>query len=62
MLSALDVLEEHGEEILRDIPLHDMTRVAGAARACSGAWERFADLAERQSMAAYGDERSRDSA
>lgn len=56
MLSALDVLEDHGEQILRDIPLHDMTRVAEAARACSCAWERFADLAERQQLAAYGDE------
>ncbi len=52
MLSALDVLEDHGEEILRDIPLHDMIRVAEAARACSRAWERFADLAERQNVAA----------
>lgn len=52
MLSAIDVLEDHGEEILRDIPPHDMTRVAEAARACSRAWGRFAGLAERQNAAA----------
>ena len=57
MLSALDVLEDHGEEILRNIPLHNMTRVAEAARACSRAWERFADLAERQNVATYGEMR-----
>lgn len=57
MLSALDVLEYHGEEILRDIPLHDMTRVTEAARACSRAWDRFADLAERQNLAACEDEK-----
>jgi len=56
MLSALDVLQDHSEEILRDIPLHNMSRVAEAARSCSRAWERFADLAERQNLAAYEDE------
>ncbi|HEY5988337.1 MAG TPA: streptomycin biosynthesis protein, partial [Streptosporangiaceae bacterium] len=62
MLSALDVLEEHGDQILRDIPLHDMKWVAEASRLCSRAWERFADLAERQNTAACESERSRNSA
>lgn len=62
MLSALAVLEEYGDRILREIPLHDMKRVAEASRECSRAWEKFADLAERQGMAASASERSRNSA
>jgi hypothetical protein len=62
MLSAIHVLEEHRDEILRDIPMHDLERVAEAARACSRAWDRFADLADRQNIAAYGVERSRHTA
>jgi ParB-like chromosome segregation protein Spo0J len=53
MLSALDVLEDQGDAILQEIPVYDLKRVAEAARACSRAWERFADLADHQNIAAY---------
>lgn len=51
MLSALEVLEDHADAIIRDIPVHDLKRVADAARACSRAWQRFADQADQADQA-----------
>ena len=52
MLSAIDTLDKHGEQIIEHIPAHDLARVAGASRVGARVWEKFADLAEQYSAVA----------
>jgi ParB-like chromosome segregation protein Spo0J len=60
MLSAVDTLDEYGEQMIEHIPAHDLAWVARASRVCARTWERFADLAERRNAAAAGNGRAAD--
>jgi ParB-like chromosome segregation protein Spo0J len=62
MLSAVEVLDDHAGAILRDVPVHELKRVAEAARACSRAWQKFADEADREDIGPCEADQARDSA
>lgn len=54
MLAALQVLEEHGDQLIGNIPTHCTDRVALAARACADAWETIAARLDERSHALRG--------
>jgi alpha-ketoglutarate-dependent taurine dioxygenase len=55
MLSAYQTIEQQSQQLIDQVPVHCMSRVAVAAQACAQAWQHFAEHAERQSRAISDD-------
>jgi ParB-like chromosome segregation protein Spo0J len=43
MLAAYEVLDQHSDQLIDNVPAHCLDRVERAARACSAEWQTFAD-------------------
>jgi ParB-like chromosome segregation protein Spo0J len=54
MLAAFVTIEDCGQQILQEAPVHCLSRVAEAALACAHSWQDFAELTERQRRALTG--------
>jgi hypothetical protein len=50
MLSAYSALQQHGQQLIDNVPVHCISMVAAAARACAQAWHDFADRVEGHSQ------------
>jgi hypothetical protein len=48
MLATYWVLQEHGRQLIENVPAHSMSRVAEAVEACAHVWQDFAERVEQQ--------------
>jgi ParB-like chromosome segregation protein Spo0J len=54
MLAAFMTIEDCGQQILQEAPVHCLSRVAEASLACARSWQGFAEQTERQRRALSG--------